>query len=96
MADQYRVWVTEDETEFVCGTHQDLLAAAVAQQVRSIKRGCRGGGCGMCKVQVLDGAYDLGKSSVAILPPAEREQGYVLACKTIPKSDLKIRVTTES
>ncbi|MDI3257214.1 MAG: 2Fe-2S iron-sulfur cluster binding domain-containing protein [Kyrpidia sp.] len=93
MARVYRVWVDGEERVFACGPDQDLLAAAVVQGVRSIKRGCRGGGCGMCKVRVVDGTYDLGKSSVAVLPPAEREQGYVLACKTIPTSDLNIRVT---
>ncbi|CAB3393595.1 2Fe-2S iron-sulfur cluster-binding protein [Kyrpidia spormannii] len=96
MADGYRITVLQEGREFTCNNNQDVLAAAVAQGVRSIKRGCRGGGCGLCKVQVVEGSYELGKASVAVLPQDERGQGFVLACKTIPTSDLVIRLTEDS
>lgn len=68
MADGYRITVLGKGREFTCNHDQDVLAAAVAQGVRSIKRGCRGGGCGLCKVRVVEGSYELGKTSVAVLP----------------------------
>ncbi|ADG05697.1 2Fe-2S iron-sulfur cluster-binding protein [Kyrpidia tusciae] len=96
MADGYRITVLGKGREFTCNHDQDVLAAAVAQGVRSIKRGCRGGGCGLCKVRVVEGSYELGKTSVAVLPRDERERGFVLTCKTTPKSDLVIRLTEDS
>ncbi|WP_232796597.1 2Fe-2S iron-sulfur cluster-binding protein [Kyrpidia spormannii] len=96
MAEGYRIMVFEEGREFTCKHEQDVLEAAIAQGVRSVKRGCRGGGCGLCKVQVVEGSYELGKSSVAVLPEDERQRGFVLACKTTPKSDLVIRLTKDS
>jgi ferredoxin len=53
---------------------------------------CKGGGCGMCKVRVEDGEFERGRSSLAVLPNDERELNYTLACKTYPKTNLKIQL----
>lgn len=54
--------------------------------------GCRGGGCGVCKVRVLEGRYSTGVMSAACVPPEEREDGIALACKLFPESDLQLEV----
>ena len=53
------------------------------------------GGCGMCKVKVLNGEYDqeLVRSHDA-LSDEELANGYALACYMTPKSDLEI-ITVE-
>lgn len=56
----------------------------------NIPYACKGGGCGMCKVKVEEGAVELGRCSAAVLPQEERERGFILACKTYARSDLKI------
>ncbi len=75
---------------------ESLLDAATRQGVTAIHRGCRGGGCGVCKVRVLSGAYALGKCSVAVLPPDERGVGFVLSCKTFASTDLVVSTEAES
>lgn len=49
---------------------------------------CRSGVCGACKCQVLEG--DTESSSHMALTPDEIEQGYVLACSTKLKSDVRL------
>ncbi|WP_102346656.1 2Fe-2S iron-sulfur cluster-binding protein [Bacillus sp. Marseille-P3661] len=86
----YKIFV--DENEFICGSNEDLITAHRKVMGSAIPFGCRGGGCGMCKIEVIEGDYTLGTSSMAVLPQEERELKYALACKTYPKGELKIRV----
>ncbi|WP_134700605.1 2Fe-2S iron-sulfur cluster binding domain-containing protein [Ammoniphilus sp. YIM 78166] len=76
---------------FRCAEKEDVLTAARRQGV-AIPLGCRGGGCGMCKIQVTKGKFDRGKSSMEVLPEGEREKNYSLACKTYPLGDLTIKI----
>ncbi|WP_394233771.1 2Fe-2S iron-sulfur cluster-binding protein [Niallia oryzisoli] len=64
---------------------------AARDQFIPIPTGCRRGGCGMCKVKVLQGEFtqDFIRSHEA-LSDAELENGYALACCMVPKSDLNI------
>ncbi|MCL6577407.1 2Fe-2S iron-sulfur cluster-binding protein [Kyrpidia sp.] len=92
MKPRYRVMVSDQQTEYTCRQDENLLSEALNQGIRAIKRGCLGGGCGFCKVRVESGRYELGKCSVTVLTPEEKERGYVLACRTKPLSDLMIRI----
>lgn len=90
----YTVTMTDsnqNKQTFTCGENQSLLTAARAQGVK-IHFACNGGGCGLCKIKVEEGQFELGKSSKKMLPDEERAENYALACKTHPKSDLKFRV----
>lgn len=69
---------------FGCHEGETLLSAAVRTGRPIIRVGCRAGGCGMCKVQVLGGAFTAGKMSRAHVSEAEEGQGFVLACRTWP------------
>ena len=80
------------EKTFLCSRTEDLLTAARRQGV-AIPVGCRGGGCGMCKIRVTEGMFERGTSSMAVLSEAERRENYGLACKTYPQGDLRIHVT---
>nr|MBU1328919.1 DUF4445 domain-containing protein [Candidatus Omnitrophota bacterium] len=72
----------------------DLLTAALKTGIH-IYNSCGGEGvCGRCKVIVKKGDYATEDSGrVADL---EREKGYVLACRTTPKSDMEVLVPEES
>ncbi len=59
---------------------------------KGIPVGCRGGGCGVCKVQVLAGDYRTIKMSRDCVSRLEEQQGYALACRVYAESDLDIRV----
>ncbi|WP_368780872.1 2Fe-2S iron-sulfur cluster-binding protein [Alicyclobacillus fastidiosus] len=93
----YQVHVLESGQVLNVSEGEKLLDAAVRQGERAILQGCRGGGCGMCKVRVITGDYDLvGKCSVVVLPPGDRQAGYVLSCKTVMKSNAVISVSSTS
>ncbi|MCP8970499.1 2Fe-2S iron-sulfur cluster binding domain-containing protein [Ectobacillus ponti] len=81
----------DQEAAFVCPEDQTLLDAARSNGV-SIPYACKGGGCGLCKILIEGGEYERGASSKAVLSDQERELHYSLACKTYPRSHLKIRV----
>ena len=59
---------------------------------RGIPVGCRNGGCGVCKVLVLDGSCERRVMSRAHVGLDEEAQGYALACRITPTSDLSVRV----
>ena len=54
--------------------------------------GCRGGGCGVCRIRVIDGEYELKKMSRKHVSETEQEQGVALACRVYPLGDMKIEV----
>ncbi|TQK01099.1 2Fe-2S iron-sulfur cluster protein [Herbaspirillum sp. SJZ107] len=64
----------------------------VATGRRSIPVGCRGGGCGICKISVISGHYIAAKMSRACISEEEERNGTVLACRITPVTDLSIRV----
>lgn len=55
--------------------------------------GCRGGGCGVCRVRVSAGSYYTKKMSRKHISAHDEEDGIVLACRLIPLSDLTIQPT---
>lgn len=69
-----------------------MLAAARRAGVR-IPFGCRGGGCGRCKIFVELGEVAMGRYSKSALTDEEREQGFYLACQAVPLSALTIAYT---
>lgn len=75
---------------FRCAEGQSVLHAMEAQGKRCVPVGCRGGGCGLCKVRVLSGDYRRGRMSCQHVPPEAASQGLALACQLFPQSDLSI------
>jgi ferredoxin len=81
---------------FGCWEGETLLNAAVRSGRQIIRVGCRAGGCGMCKVQVIGGLFKIGKMSRAQVSEAEESQGFVLACRTLPAGAIEFRSRTDS
>jgi ferredoxin len=52
--------------------------------------GCRGGGCGVCRVQVVSGEYLTRRMSRAHISEADEAVGIVLACRLIPLTDVVV------
>lgn len=57
-----------------------------------IQIGCKGGGCGVCKSQIVTGSYSAKRMSKAHVSEEDLEQDIVLACRVIPESDLTLVV----
>lgn len=73
---------------FSCQEDQSVLKAMEQKGLKCVPVGCRGGGCGYCKIKVLEGAFECGKMSKAHAPPEAVELGEVLACRIYPRTDL--------
>ena len=75
-----------------CAAGEKLLLAMERLGQRVIPIGCRGGGCGICRVRVLSGAYRTLKMSRAQVSLKQEGAGYALACRLIPESDLALEL----
>ena len=75
-----------------CRRGEPLLLEMVKGNQRCIPVGCRGGGCGVCRIRVLSGRYGTGRMSRARVTAEEENEGYALACKVLPVTDLSIMV----
>ncbi len=88
----YKVQDANSREFFECNKDQSLLVAMERTHPGLIKVGCRGGGCGLCKIRVVSGEYVTRAMSRAKVSLDEMEQGYVLACRAYPSSDLEFVV----
>lgn len=87
----FTVVVEDNGHELTCGPDDTVLVAMERAGLKAIPVGCRGGGCGACRVQVVAGKYRLGKMSRAHVTTDEERQGFALACRLFPESDLRLR-----
>lgn len=88
---RHRITLTDDDSRFDCDASQAVLLAMRDAGRACLPVGCRSGGCGVCRVQVLSGAFETGLMSAAQISPADRAQGIVLACQLFPRGDLRLR-----
>lgn len=80
----------DHETAITCEPDEDVITAALRQGLILMSE-CREGICSTCKCFLADGEYgQLMDHSVYALTPSEEEEGYVLACRLRPCSDLEI------
>jgi ferredoxin len=89
---RWRIEIEEVGETFECGEDEHLLQGMLRMGKRGIPSGCHGGGCGVCKVKIIEGTAELGTMSREHVTEQEQRQGYALACRCHPRSDLKIRV----
>jgi methane monooxygenase component C len=82
---------TEDgeAVTFECGATEDIISGALKRDV-ILLASCREGGCATCKAECTDGDYELVNCSVQALPPDEEEDGFVLLCRTFPRSNMTL------
>lgn len=92
---KYEIRVDNHDQSFSCGEKESLLTAA-RQTGIPIPLGCDNGGCGMCKIKAVEGSSEIGLCSKSVLTEEERGEGYRLACRTYPKSNLVISLLKES
>lgn len=74
-----------------CGRNETILAAAL-RAGRFLRYGCRHGGCGTCRVLLVEGEVKQAGSSFA-LPRTDRADGWILACASAPAGDCVIDVS---
>lgn len=92
MGRKFQVQLEDTGEVFPCAEDQNVLRGMEILGRKGIPVGCRGGGCGVCKIHVQDGSFSTRRMSRACCTEEEEASGIVLACKIYPLSDLKIRV----
>jgi ferredoxin len=78
---------SEPVTVTVAAGHKLLHDMAMSGRAPLVV-GCRGGGCGVCRVRVLDGTFEALRMSARHVSPHDLAADVVLACRIIPTSDL--------
>jgi ferredoxin len=94
---KHLVKVAGSDQQFVCGEQQHLLQGMQnfrlgMPMLKAIPVGCRGGGCGICRIKILAGDYEAKKMSRKHIPEQDQAQGIVLACRVYPRSELTVEV----
>jgi ferredoxin len=92
MAEQFTISFEGSVNFFSCPKDARVLIAMEKQGLSHIPVGCRGGGCGTCRVIVTQGRYRTRKMSRVHISEDQKRAGYVLACRLIPESDLLLRL----
>lgn len=67
-----------------------LLHSLIDGRHTSVKVGCRGGGCGVCRIRVQDGPFRLLPMNRNRISAQEEADGILLACRVIPEGDMAI------
>jgi len=70
---------------------ETVLQAALRSGI-DFPNSCRVGGCGTCKCRLVSGKVKELTETGYLLSQQEIDQGYILACQSVPKSDLSIQV----
>jgi propane monooxygenase reductase subunit len=70
---------------------ETVLSAAFRQGIM-LMHGCKEGQCSSCKSILLDGDIELLKYSTFALADYERDENYVLLCRTLAYSDLTVEL----
>ncbi|ABM58528.1 2Fe-2S iron-sulfur cluster binding domain-containing protein [Verminephrobacter eiseniae] len=87
------VLVEQTGERYACATTESLLQGMLRLGRKGIPVGCVNGGCGVCKVRVLEGrTTPLGPVSRAHVSEADEQQGFTLACRVAPATSVTLRV----
>ncbi|MCA1452683.1 2Fe-2S iron-sulfur cluster binding domain-containing protein [Bradyrhizobium sp. BRP22] len=77
--------------EFEVEENETVLNAAFRQGI-SLPHGCKEGQCSACKCVLTQGEVELKKYSTFALNEMERDQDYILLCRTLAYSDLEVEL----
>ena len=90
-----KVIVSVEQTgdHYACAIHESLLKGMLKLGRKGIPAGCVNGGCGVCKVRIVEGEVTvLGPVSRAHVSAEEEACGFTLACRVAPVTAIRLRV----
>ncbi|WP_396905660.1 2Fe-2S iron-sulfur cluster-binding protein [Mycolicibacterium phlei] len=71
----------------------EAILGALCRQGYTYRFGCRRGGCGVCKVQLLSGDVEYSKPvAESVLSESDKADGVCLSCRAVPLTDVVIRL----
>lgn len=89
---KYQIRIVDTDEQFACSDRESVLEGMYKLGRRGIPSGCRGGACGICKVQILSGQYSSRPMSCCHVDESDLAAGRVLACRIFPESDIELKV----
>ncbi|MCL7462966.1 2Fe-2S iron-sulfur cluster-binding protein [Pseudomonas sp. NW5] len=90
---KYDIHIEDTGEHYPCDEQETVLLGMAKLGRKGIPVGCRGGGCGVCKVQVTQGDYCTVRAmSRQHVSQEDEAQGTVLACCIQAQSALSLRV----
>ena len=93
---KYNISIKDTEAEFECSEHESVFAAMIRSRKGPVTYGCCGGGCGVCRMKIVSGDYEIYKKmSRAHVSAQDIEQKILLLCCVQPRSDMSIAVVNE-
>ncbi|HIL84247.1 MAG TPA: 2Fe-2S iron-sulfur cluster binding domain-containing protein [Pseudomonadales bacterium] len=90
MSEDFEIVVLNRDQRFRCKPGKSLLSGMEYQQSKAIEVGCRGGGCGICRIKILSGEFEGKKMSIKHVTQDQAEEGMALSCRVFPQSDMVI------
>lgn len=88
------VTITQTGECYPCAVNESLLKGMLRLGRKGIPVGCVNGGCGVCRVRILEGEVNkLGPISRAHVSAEEEAAGCTLACRVAPVSTVRLEVT---
>lgn len=91
----YTLQLEPNGLSIVVRADQSLLQSALDAGL-PLAHSCRVGSCGSCKCRLLAGQVQELTDSSYVLSLEDIEAGYILACQSRPKSDLRLHVNTQT
>ncbi|MFV0259081.1 MAG: 2Fe-2S iron-sulfur cluster-binding protein [Acidimicrobiales bacterium] len=79
------------DVAFPVAPGRPVLDSLVGRPSAPIDVGCRGGGCGVCRVRILDGAFETRKMSRRHVSERQQADRYALACRLLPLGNLVVQ-----
>lgn len=89
---KFNILIEDTGEHYPCSDARSLLEGMVALDRKGIPLGCRNGGCGVCKVEILSGEFVTRVMSRAHVSEDEERAGTVLACRAQPRTDIRLAV----
>ena len=90
---KHKILVQGTDIVFDCDEAVSVFEAMIYNRKGPLTYGCYGGGCGVCKAQVISGDYIAYKPmSAAHVSEEEKKEGIILLCCIQPRSDLLVAV----
>ncbi|MBN8442900.1 MAG: 2Fe-2S iron-sulfur cluster binding domain-containing protein [Thauera sp.] len=89
---RFNISISNTGEEYRCSANDNLLKGMEELSRKGIPVGCRGGGCGVCKIKIESGLIRSIKMSRQHVTKEEEAEGIVLACRVFPESDITLSV----
>lgn len=88
----YSISVSGCDRTVICRDSDSLLTGLLRSNSRAVPAGCRGGGCGICKVRITSGEYEAGPMARCHISAEDQQKNIVLACRVYARSDITLEV----